>query len=392
MRILHVVGKLDRGGAETWLVQVLRHIDREKYQMDFLVHTTDAGAYDEEVRSLGVRIIPCLGYTNPMRYARNFLRILRQYGPYDCVHSHVHLFSGYVAAIAAANRVPLRLVQSHFDSTSAEQEYNFVRRSYARMMRRLIFSAANSRIAVSRAAGDSLFGNAASSARTWSYLPLGIDLEPYKNPVSRDAIRAELGLAGDSVAIFHIGRFDEPKNHKFLVEIAASLCAIDPHVRLFFVGDGPLRPRIQDQVRSYNLDEWVQFLGVRADVPRLLKGAADLFLFPSLYEGLGLVHMEAQLAGLRSIVSDVVPTEADILPTQVIRLPLAKPAATWAQDIAGVIRSGLKRWAPDLSTVEAAVSIEASVKHLSNLYSATLARASTSKSFIATTTSVEEPR
>jgi glycosyltransferase involved in cell wall biosynthesis len=386
MRILHVVGKLDRGGAETWLVQVLRHIDREKYQMDFLVHTIDAGAYDEEVRSLGARIIPCLGHTNPVRYARNFHRILRQYGPYDCVHSHVHLFSGYVAALGAVNRVPIRLVQSHFDSTSVEQEYNFVRRSYARIMRRLIFSAANSRVAVSRAAGDSLFGGAAS-ARTWSYLPLGIDLDPYKVLVSRDEIRAELGLADDSVAIFHIGRFDKPKNHKFSVEIAASLCAIEPRVRFFFVGDGLLRPRIQDQVRSCGLGGRVHFLGVRTDVPRILKGAADLFLFPSLYEGRPLAHMEAQLAGLPSIVSDVVPAEADVLPTQVIRLSLSKPAAVWAQDIAGIIRSGLKRWATDWSTVEAAVSIEASARHLSSLYSAALTRATSRKSLVPTTAS-----
>lgn len=384
MRILHVVGKLDRGGAETWLVQILRHIDRKKYQMDFLVHTTNPGAYDGEVLSLGARIIPCLGHTDPMRYARNFNRILRRCGPYDCVHSHVHLFSGYVAAIAAANRVPLRLVQSHFDSTSAEREYNFARRSYARMMRRLIFSAANSRIAVSWAAGDSLFGNTAAPARAWSDLPLGIDLEPYKDPVSRHEIRGELGLADDSVAIFHVGRFDEPKNHKFLVEIAASLCAIEPRVRFFLVGDGPLRPKIEDQVRSYNLDGCVHFLGVRKDVPRILRGAADLFLFPSFYEGLGLVHMEAQLAGLLSIVSDVVPAEADILPTQVFRLPLAKPATAWAQDIAAIIRSGIKRWHVDLGTLETTVSIEASAKHLSNLYSSALARVAPMPSSVST--------
>src|SRR5512140_2248215 len=96
VRILHVLGKLDRGGAETWLVQTLRHIDRSKYHFDFLVHADGAGAYDEEVRSLGARIIPCLSPSSPAKFARNFLRILREYGPYDCVHSHVHHYSGYV--------------------------------------------------------------------------------------------------------------------------------------------------------------------------------------------------------------------------------------------------------------------------------------------------------
>src|ERR1700678_3039861 len=101
MRILHVLGKLDRGGAETWLVQVLRNIDRQKYQMDFLVHTADPGAYDEEVRALGSRIIPCLSPSNPVQYAYNFQRILTRYGAYDVVHSHVHHFSGYVLMLAA---------------------------------------------------------------------------------------------------------------------------------------------------------------------------------------------------------------------------------------------------------------------------------------------------
>src|ERR1039457_6645428 len=107
MRILHVVGKLDYGGVETWLVQVLRHIDRQKYQMDFLVHTTDRGLYDEEVRALGSRIVPCLSHTHPLQYAFNFRRALRQYGPYDVVHSHVHHYSGYVLLLAAMAGVPV---------------------------------------------------------------------------------------------------------------------------------------------------------------------------------------------------------------------------------------------------------------------------------------------
>ena len=100
VRILHVVGGLNRGGVETWLFQTLQHVDRSKYHFDFLVHTEQSCAYDDEVRSLGARIIPCLSPSRPVRYARNFLRILREFGPYDCVHSHVHHFSGYVLTLA----------------------------------------------------------------------------------------------------------------------------------------------------------------------------------------------------------------------------------------------------------------------------------------------------
>src|SRR5216684_1810019 len=110
MRILHVLGKLDRGGAETWLVQTLRHIDRSKYQFDFLVHTEEPGAYDDEVRALGARIIPCLSPSNPVRYAHNFLRILKEYDPYDCVHSHLHHFSGLPLTLARSAGIPQRVI------------------------------------------------------------------------------------------------------------------------------------------------------------------------------------------------------------------------------------------------------------------------------------------
>src|ERR1700733_11910503 len=130
MRILHVLGKLDRGGVETWLVQVLRHIDRQKYQMDFLVHSESPGAYDEEVRALGSRIIPCLHPSNPVMYARNFRRALRQYGPYDVVHSHVHHYSGYVLTLAAMWGVPVRIAHSHNDTRAAEASTSIGRREY----------------------------------------------------------------------------------------------------------------------------------------------------------------------------------------------------------------------------------------------------------------------
>jgi glycosyltransferase involved in cell wall biosynthesis len=369
MRILHVVGSLNRGGAETWLAQVYRAMDRSRYNFDFLVHSPGPFDYEPELRALGANVISCEGIRNPVQYALNLSSILRTYGPYECIHSHVHLFSGYVMAVAAMNQVPIRIVQSHTNSSFSEQRFSFAKRSYAALMRVLISLAANRRVAVSQPAGDSLFGNSQRGDRGWSYLPLGIDLEPYMRPVDRQPIRAEFGLADDSIAIFHVGRFTEPKNHTFMVEIAADLCAIEPRARFFFVGDGPLRARIQDQVRSLNLAEHVQFLGIRKDIPRLLLGAADLFLFPSLFEGLGLVHVEAQVAGLRSIVSDVVPAEADILPEQVLRLPLRKGAAAWAHSIATLAHSAAKNRAVDLGALDATISIEASEKQLANLYS-----------------------
>ncbi|MGA3351255.1 MAG: glycosyltransferase [Candidatus Sulfotelmatobacter sp.] len=391
-RILHVVGGLNSGGVESWLVQVYRAMDRSQYNFDFLVHSHGPFHYEEEVKSLGAKVIFCEGFHNPLQYAINYSSVVKKHGPYDCVHSHVHLFSGYVAALAAANCIPLRIVQSHLDTSFAERQDNFARKSYATVMRKAISLASNSRTAVSQAAGDSLFGNSQAPNSAWSYLPLGIDLEPYKHPVNRDQARAEFGLASGDLAIFHVGRFDEQKNHKFLIEVAASLCADVPAARFFLIGDGPLRARIQEQVRSCDLEGRVHFLGVRRDVPQLLRGAADLFLFPSLYEGLGLAHVEAQLAGLLSIASDAIPAEADILPSQVIRKSLEKPSAEWAQEIVAVVRAGIHRRTVDFVALESTISIEASAKHLSAFYSTALARISAGAFFASTGASAQKCR
>ena len=179
MRILHVLGALNRGGAETWLVQVLRHIDRSKYQFDFLVHSAEPGAYDEEVRALGARIIPCPKPSNPLQYGINFCRILRRYGPYDCVHSHVHYYSGFVLMLAATQDVPMRIAQSHNDLRAVESGCSFPRKAYRTGTKALIRSFATVGLAVSELAAQDLFSEYWKSDPRWRCEPLGIDLEPF---------------------------------------------------------------------------------------------------------------------------------------------------------------------------------------------------------------------
>src|SRR5882762_5528332 len=153
MRILHVLGGLNRGGVETWLVQTLRHIDRTKYQFDFLVHTDQPCPLDAEVRSLGANILPCLSPSDPVGYTRNFWRILRETGPYDCVHSHVHRFSGYVLTLARLAGVPVRIAHSHTAEKEADK-----RRFYRRAMSLLLDIGATAGLGVSEKATKDLFG------------------------------------------------------------------------------------------------------------------------------------------------------------------------------------------------------------------------------------------
>jgi|SRR6266550_4819351 len=160
IRILHIVGGMGRGGVETWLMHVLRHADRERFQMDFLVHTAQPCPYDEEVRALGGNIIPCLDPARPWSYARNFRRALAAQGRYDIVHSHVHNYSGYVLRLARRAGVPVRIAHSHLDSTPGDAAANARRRLYLALARRWIRRHATTGLAASGKAADALFGPA----------------------------------------------------------------------------------------------------------------------------------------------------------------------------------------------------------------------------------------
>jgi glycosyltransferase involved in cell wall biosynthesis len=333
MRILHVLGKLDRGGIETWLVEVLRNIDREKYQMDFLVHTTEPGAYDEEVRALGSQIIPCLSPSNPIQYMFNFRRVLNQYGPYDIVHSHVHHFSGYVLMLAAMAGVKIRIAHSHSDARTAEVSKSVQRKAYLRIMQTMIRTVATGGLAVSAEAGCDLFSSQECHAGKWELQHLGIDLARFEVPVDANGVRESLGIPSNAIVIGHVGRFCEAKNHALFVDIARELVRTEARCFFLLVGEGSLRGAIEEKVRNYGLAKHFIFAGVRSDVPTLMRGAMDVLLFPSLYEGLGLALLEAQAAGLKCVISNVIPVEVDAVPELIRRESLDHTPAEWASSL-----------------------------------------------------------
>jgi glycosyltransferase involved in cell wall biosynthesis len=331
MRILHVLGKLDLGGVETWLVQVLRHIDRQKYQMDFLVNDPSPGAYDEEVRSLGARIIPCLDYRNPVRYALNFWRVLRKHGPYDIVHSHVHHYSGYVLMLAAMAGLKVRIAHSHNDTRSVEALKSMERRAYLRAMHMMIRTFATQGLAVSTEAGCDLFASQwRDRTDKWQLQHLGIDLSRFEIEVNAEKVRRSLGISPDALVIGHVGRFSEQKNHAFLVEIAREIVQMESRSCFLLVGDGPVRAAIEERVRNYGLAKHFVFAGLRSDVSTLMKAAMDVLLFPSLYEGLPVTLLEAQAAGLRCLISDVISCEADVVSGLIRRESLDQSPLQWA--------------------------------------------------------------
>jgi glycosyltransferase involved in cell wall biosynthesis len=368
MRILHVLGKLDRGGVETWLVQVLRNIDRRQYQMDFLVHTTDPGAYDDEVRALGSRIIPCLSPSNPVRYAYNFSRVVKQYGPYDVVHSHVHHFSGYVLMLAAIAGVNVRIAHSHNDTRPVKASRSLARIAYLRIMQTMIRAVATGGLAVSAEAGCDLFSSQEFDAGKWELQHLGIDLSRFDAPVDSQQVRRSLGIPPHALVIGHVGRFSEQKNHVFLVEIARELVRAEPRSFFLLVGDGPSRAGIEEKVRSYGLAKHFLFAGLRSDVSTLMKGAMDALLFPSLYEGLPITLLEAQAAGLRCLISTVISIETDVVPKLIRRESLDCTPTEWASTLLEFLSERFPVSADTVSKSLAGRSIATSTNQLASYY------------------------
>jgi len=358
-RILHVVGGMNPGGVETWLMNLLRHMDPDRYRMDFLVHTTQPCVFDEEIRSLGSKVIPCLHPRRPLAYGRALEKILRDHGPFDLVHSHVHLFSGYVLKVARRAGVPCRISHSHSDTSRTPRSP--LRRLYRMLMQKWIQRHSTAGLACSRAAALALFGNAWESDQRWRVVSYSRDLSAFRTSTDKVSVRAELGIPADAFVVGHVGNFTESKNHHFWVEVAGEVARRDPRAWFLLVGDGKLRGVAEERARELRLDERTVFAGARSDVPRLMLGATDCFFFPSLWEGLGLALVEAQAAGLPCVVADVVPREADVVAPLLRRLSLSTSVDSWAN---AILES--RTVARPLEPIEALALVEQSSFNIAN--------------------------
>ncbi len=367
VKILQVTSGLNRAGVETWLMHVLRNIDRDRFQMDFLVHAEQTYDYEAEAVSLGARVIRCLQPRRPWVYAPALRRVLREYGPYDVVHSHVHDFSGLVLKVADWAGVPVRVVHSHSDSSMLDKHAGLGRRLYSSVSRRWIQRHATLRLAVSKAAGNALIRCAKDCS--FEVLRCAIDCSRFHGSRDGVAIREALGIPKGACVIGYVGRFERSKNHEFFASIAAELLKLEERAWFLLVGEGPLRPGIEASFRELGIGDRATFTGASNKVPTLLQ-AMDVFLFPSLYEGLPLVLVEAQAAGLPCVVSTTITREADVVEPLINRLPITDTPTNWAKLTAVLLVR------PSVSKSSALAQVETSafgglqsIRRLESLYS-----------------------
>ena len=322
IRILHIVGRMDRAGAETMVMNLYREIDRSKFQFDFVYFTNSPCDYDAEIEALGGRIYRIPGSN---AFARPFAlwRLLRR-GQWSIVHSHTLFSSGLHLLAARLAGVPHRVAHAH--STRDANNASRAGQRYQRVMRAVLGWAPTSYVACGVAAAEYLF-----PGRRATVVPNAIDIDRFAG-ASGTHIRKQLDVSDDDLVILQVGRFMPMKNHAFSIHIAAALRAAGVDFRMLFVGTGPGRVEIDALVGTYQLQDRVTLLGLREDIPELMA-AADVMLMPSLHEGFPVVLVESQAAGLPALVSSAISPEVDLGLGLVESLGLDEPAGPWAEAV-----------------------------------------------------------
>lgn len=345
LRVLQVVDSLGMGGAETWLMEVLRHWSKNGApRMDFLMSSGKPGIFDDEARRLGAKLY-YLHYTRARlpQFANEFRKILRD-ERYDAIHDHQGYTSGWHFLMGAGMLPPVRVTHIHNPWIDIEAFYAVTRsrRLTADIGKRLVNQFATH-----------ICGTSAEVLRRYGFDPeqtgcpsvcvlhCGFDVGIFNAPRydDRQSVLREFAWPQDSKLILFAGRldraleFDHPQNHKnswFALNTVRVAMESQPSVRFLVAGAGDhSRPELESRIERWGLSDKLRLIGVRRDIARLMR-AADVLLFPSRQEGLGMVTVEAQAAGLPVLTSTAVPRECVVIPELYNSLPLGEPIELWA--------------------------------------------------------------
>lgn len=360
IRVLQIFARLDRGGAETMIMNYYRNIDRSKIQFDFIVRSEERLAYEDEIESLGGRIFHILpmSISSIQKHKKQIAHIFDN-TYYDIVHGHVVEAAYFVFKEAHKRGIPT-IAHSH--------SINFGSKITS-IVKKAIFSFQKPLISYYFACGKDAsiakFGSKITENVT--ILPNAIDVAKFAySEDGRDRVQKAMGWNGRRV-IIHVGRFSKAKNHMFLIEIFNEILKKDTNSILVLVGGhGELLENVKDKIKELEIEPKVQFMGGRDDVYDLLKGA-DLFLMPSLWEGLPVSIVEAQVSGMAIVTSDRVPNEVRLWDDAMEFISLTKDASYWAKECFAKMNNTIRKDKSDI-IIQSGYDIRENAKWLQKFY------------------------
>lgn len=331
-RVLQVITIMNRGGLETMLMNYYRNIDRQQIQFDFMSHRPERGVYDDEIEALGGKI-----FKMPPIHPKNFFgnngyfqrldMFFKNHKEYKIVHSHLESLSSFVLRYAKKNDIPIRIAHSHNTSFANEG----IKKIFKKYSQAILDKECTDFFACGEEAGNFLFKKAISHGKNFVVMRNAIETDKFKfNNIVRKKLRQRFNLE-EKFVVGHVGRFSEQKNHEFLIDIFFEIQKTKPDSILLLIGDGPLAERIKNKTERLRISDKIIFTGAVANVNEMLM-AMDVFLLPSLYEGLPVVCIEAQAAGLPVITSSNVTKEA-VLTNLMTQIDLQREAAFWAEKV-----------------------------------------------------------
>jgi len=329
VRVLHVLGTTNLGGAESRIMELYRSIDRDKVQFDFLVHTKEEGHYDEEIRNLGGEIyhLPRFQVINLLQYRRAIKVFFESHKEYVVIQGHMTSTAAIYLPIAKKVN-PSVVTVAHARSAGVDKG---LKGYVTRLLRMPLKRKADYCFACSKEAAVSVFGSKCVKEGSVSIIPNAISVERFRfNKGIRDSLREEMNLSNRFV-IGHVGRFGFMKNHAYLIDVFAKLCEYRENMMLVLIGKGEEEPAIREKVNALGLTDKVLFLGNKFDVEKYYQ-IFDYFVFPSTFEGLPGSVVEAQAAGLHCMISDRITQEVALTSLVSYRC-IDEDAEMWAEEI-----------------------------------------------------------
>lgn len=300
-RVLHLITSFNRGGIETWLLSMLREIPRSKWEMDFCCKGANLGPLTMLAEQLGAEVLHCPLGPSHIGFAQQLRHILVE-GKYHILHNHLEAYSGFPVWVASRLGIP---VITSFHNTHFTAQTPLTRLPLVRQLRSayaftsISYALGHSDLVTGCSQGviESLDPHGTKLHKRSRVLYYGVNIPELSTSKDRADFRSSFGWSADTPLVLHVGRLIEQKNHLGILSIFQVILKHIPTAKLLLVGAGPLQPLIENTIAKRGLSHAVRLLGLRDDVPSLMS-KCDVFLFPSLHEGFGLVALEANAASL----------------------------------------------------------------------------------------------